>query len=190
MWKDPNVRQQLKSVPVRQRVQKGIELANAGIFRLSETQQTRWLLLSGRLFEGSQERNCAALVKGAVTIDMIFRLLNRLSEAEIQEYYDLVTVAVTVDATPNLPPAPRATDTPAAFQIIYNGLSLSEQTRFRTAAMSAQLAGGRDACWLGHTLFSRIAGLPPAMRTNLIQAFTNGQAPAGSQPALLQVRQF
>lgn len=86
MWKDPNVRQQLKSVPVLQRVQKGIELANAGIFRLSETQQTRWLLLSGRLFEGSQERDCAALVKGAVTIDMIFRLLNRLSEAEIQEY--------------------------------------------------------------------------------------------------------
>lgn len=190
LWKDPNIRQQIKNVAILQRSQKAIELANAGIFRVSEERQTRWLVLSGKLFEGAQEAECAGMIKGTMNVERIFRMLNRLSEPEIREYFEIVTDALAIGATPGLPTPPPVVDQAAAFQTIYNGLSLSEQTRFRAAAMTAQFGGGKDICWFGQTLFTRIAALPSATRTGLMQSLATGQAPSRPPTAPLQARQF
>jgi hypothetical protein len=188
-WKDPDIRKELQKVSVLERAHRAIELGNAGIFRLSDARQLRWLEISGHLFELGQDAECSAMMNGTLSLDTIFRMFNRLSEADIREYYEITLEAVSIGAKPGSPPAPPTADPTAVMRTLVTSVPANEQVRFRSAAMSANLGGQRDLCWFGKILFEGIGKLPQSSRVALLQSLTTRQ-PQAAPPGPMQARRL
>lgn len=169
-WQKPEIRRELLSVSVFERPGKALQLAYQGIPRLGDSSQARWLQLVAHLAELGKDSECSPLGRGEVTAEMWFRMLNRLTEAEIREFYNLSLEAVVAGTAPASAVAP-ATDTNAIMQGLMASLPPHEQVRFRDAALSMQARGDKDACWMVKTMFAGFARLPFASRVALLQTF-------------------
>lgn len=186
VWKDPNIRTELKKVSVLDRSKKAIDLANAGIFRLSDAQQMRWLEISTHLLEAGQDSECIGMVKGTLSLEGLFRMLNRLGESELREYFEIVIEAVAIGATPGLPAPPPAGDATEIMRDMMAALPPDEQRRFVNSAMTVNFGAEKDSCWFGKTLFTGITTLPPETRVAFLQSMTTTQSPTGP----VQARRF
>lgn len=185
-WKNPNIRKELKLVSVLDRSKKALDLANAGIFRLSDAQLMRWLEISTHLFEEGHDSECSAMIKGSIPLETIFGMLNRLSESELREYFELVIEALAIGATPDLPAPQPVGDTTAIMRDIMNTLQPDEQKRFVVTATTLNIGSGKDSCWFGKTVFAGITTLSPESRVALLQSLTTKQPSA----APIQARRF
>lgn len=180
-WAKPEVRRELQSVSVLERPAKALELANRGIPLLGDTSQMRWLHLAARLTELGQPNECSILSRNELTADVWFRMLNRLTEAEIKDFYNLSLEAVVNGITPPAIPAVSPIEPNAFIQSMLSAMPPHDQTRFKNAAMAIHLRGGTspDACWFAKTLFASFERLPYASRVAVLQNFA-GEAHKGA----------
>ncbi len=141
----------------------GFELAQRGMARLDRTALSRRAVLLSDLLHAADERTCAALGqarRGAANFRQAFEALG---QAAIEEWVELSVRAIAAELRDTPREAVSQEDVARAQREFLRTLSDHSVARLARVPDDDRVSDA-DACWIGRTLYTRLAAMPEPYR--------------------------
>ena len=140
----------------------GFELAQRGLARLDRAALSRRAVLLSDLLHAADERTCAALGQARRGTANFRQAFEALGQAAIEEWVDLSVRAIAAELRDTPREAVSQKDIARAQREFAR--TLSEHSVARLAKLPGDGVSDADACWIGRTLYARLAAMPEPYR--------------------------
>jgi len=155
----PTYEERLGGLPEPELRQAVHELAVKGMPRLGDAALLERTVLLSSSLGGLDEATCGAIVVGRYTAEQQERAVANLAPAAVASWLDLELEAARAEllATPEPPVDPRAVQD--AMIALFREVPRADVERLRDGLVKLAQAQPAEACWVGRTIYARVAVL-------------------------------